>query len=135
MFYKVKDSDKARMFSTQVSTLFNYLNTDNSCRKVVIPDMGGMYIVELRNIVRCEANGSYTKFVLENGEEYISSRSLKQYEDIFNELRFLRVQRAHLINVDHVKRFLKDEGGHIVMSNGHQVELARRKRAEFLEML
>jgi two-component system, LytTR family, response regulator len=87
------------------------------------------------NIVRCEAEGSYTYFYINSGKKFMVSASLKHYEDLLPESDFIRVHHHHLINMNHVTRFLKQDGGYAIMSDGAQIEVSRRKKDNFLERL
>lgn len=60
---------------------------------------------------------------------------LKHYEDLFPENDFIRVHHHHLINMNHVVRYLKQDGGYVVMSDGTQIEISRRKKDHFLQRL
>ena len=67
-----------------------------------------------------------------NGTKILSSKTLKQYETLLEGTNFIRIHHAHLINTIHVKKYIKGEGGHVVMSDGTTVDVSKRKKTEFL---
>ena len=109
--------------------------TDDNFQKITLPTGNAFEIVNLKDIVRCEADTSYTIFYLSDKRKLMVSAGLKHYEDILPENDFIRVHHHHLINMNHVQRFLKVDGGYAVMSDGTQIEISRRKKESFLERL
>lgn len=103
--------------------------------KITLPTGNAYEIVNVKDIIRCEADGSYTSFFLENKKKMLVSASLKHYEDLLPENDFIRVHHHHLININHVVRYLKTDGGYAVMSDGTQIEISRRKKEAFLQRL
>ena len=98
-------------------------------------DGDGLVFINLTDIIRCDSDGNYTYFILNNGKKVMSSRTLGEYEEMFENENFFRVHRSHLVNLDHVKKYIKGEGGYVVLSDSSQVEVSRRKKNEFLERL
>jgi two-component system, LytTR family, response regulator len=92
-------------------------------------------IVSIKDIIRCEADGSYTTFHLSDTRKLIISVGLKHYEELLPEIDFIRVHHHHLINMNHVIRFLKEDGGYAIMSDGSKIEISRRKKEAFMERL
>ena len=93
------------------------------------------YVVELDQIIRCEADRNYTSFFLKNGKKILVSRSLKDYETLLTGHNFLRVQQSHLVNLDYVDRYDKGNGGAVVMKDGSEVPLSPAKRDVFFQIL
>jgi two-component system LytT family response regulator len=91
--------------------------------------------VNIPDIIRCEAEGSYTNFYMAGGKKIMVSASMKHYEDLLPENDFIRINHHHLINMNHVVRFLKVDGGYAIMSDGTQLEISRRKKDSFIERL
>ncbi|MBK6832991.1 MAG: response regulator transcription factor [Bacteroidetes bacterium] len=115
--------------------LQNLQQKNDNYSKITLPTGNAYEIVNIPDIIRCEAEGSYTNFYLNGNKKIMVSASLKHYEDLLPEKDFIRVHHHHLINMNHVIRFLKVDGGYAVMSDGTQVELSRRKKDAFLERL
>lgn len=115
--------------------LQNLKKADDNFNKITLPTGNAYEIVNVKDIIRCEAEGSYTNFFLVTGKKIMVSASLKHYEDLLPERDFIRVHHHHLINMGHVVRFLKVDGGYAVMSDGTQVEISRRKKETFLQRL
>ena len=63
------------------------------------------------------------------------TRVLKDFEDFLSESGFCRVHNSYLINIRHVKRYVRDDGGYVVLTDGHKVDISRRRKDEFLSML
>jgi two-component system LytT family response regulator len=103
--------------------------------KVAIPTGEGFIVIPIREIVYCHADSNYTKFYLTNDKCILSSYTLKQYDEMLTSLSFFRAHRSYLINLSHVKMYKRGEGGQIVMSNGHEIELSRTHKDEFLHVL
>lgn len=116
-------------------TLLSNVKSETKLKKVAIPDGDGLVFINLTDIIRCDSDGNYTYFVLNNGKKIMSSRTLGEYEEMFEGEHFFRVHRSHLVNLDHVKKYIKGEGGYVVLSDNSQVEVSRRKKIEFLEKL
>jgi two-component system, LytTR family, response regulator len=108
---------------------------DDHFQKITLPTGNAYEIVNIKDIIRCEADASYTHFFLVGGKKLMVSASLKHYEDLLPESDFIRVHHQHLINMSHVTRYLKQDGGYAVMSDGTQIEISRRKKDAFMERL
>lgn len=92
-------------------------------------------MVNVKDIIRCEADGSYTSFYLTDKRKLLISLGLKHYEELLADADFIRVHHHHLINMNHVVRYIKEDGGTAIMSDGSNIEISRRKKDTFLEKL
>ncbi len=113
----------------------NLKRTDDNYNKITLPTGNAYEIISIKDIIRCEADGSYTNFYLVGGKKLMVSASLKHYEDLLPENDFIRIHHHHLINMNHVVRFLKVDGGYAIMTDNTQLEISRRKKDAFLERL
>ena len=101
--------------------------------RLCLPTQKGFTIVKLEEIIYCEAQRSYTIFRLINNKSIIISKPLFDYDKLLADTIFLRVHKSFLINLMHVKEYMRGEGGTVVMSNGMEVEISRRKKEQFLD--
>lgn len=108
---------------------------DENFQKITLPTGNAYEIVNIKDIIRCEADGSYTNFYLNDKRKLMISAGLKHYEELLPESDFIRVHHHHLINMNHVVRFLKEDGGYAIMSDGSKIEISRRKKEAFMEKL
>ncbi len=113
----------------------NLKRADDNYSKITLPTGNAYEIVNIKDIIRCEADGSYTNFILIGGKKLMVSASMKHYEDLLPANDFIRIHHHHLININHVLRFLKVDGGYAIMSDNSQLEISRRKKDAFLERL
>jgi two-component system, LytTR family, response regulator len=130
------DKRKSRYSSENLHLLVQSLKKrEGGFTKISLPTGNAYEIVNLGDIIRCESDGHYTNFILTGNRKVFVSVGLKYYEDILPEETFIRVHHSHLININHVVRFLKSDGGYAVMSDNSQVEISRRKKDFFLQRL
>lgn len=133
---KVKDKKSTVSGVENLAFLLQNLKQKNdNFSKITLPTGNAYEIVNVPDIIRCEAEGSYTNFYLTGGKKVMVSASLKHYEDLLPENDFIRIHHHHLIHMNHVVRFLKVDGGYAIMSDGTQVEISRRKKDAFIERL
>lgn len=132
--YEEKSGQK-NMLDKKFKTLLNNLKPENKLKKVGIPDGDGLIFINLADIIRCDSDGNYTFFILTSGKKIVASRTLGEYEQLFADDNFFRIHRSHLINLQHVKKYLKGEGGYVIMSDNSQVEVSRRNKNDFLQKL
>ncbi len=121
---------KQRHFS--FDTLFENLRSGIPS-KLAIPTSSGMEYLNTREIIRIEADRSYSWFYMEDGTKFLVSRNLKEYQELLSDRNFFRTHNSHLINLEHVKKFIRHEGGYIEMSDGSTVPISRGKKDLFLE--
>lgn len=103
--------------------------------RLALPIKEGIFYMTVSEIVRIESDGGYSTFYATDGKKYVVSKNLKEYEDILPEKEFFRIHRSHLINIKKVKKYIKTDGNFIEMEDGSVVEISRRKKEEFLEMM
>ena len=123
------------MLDKKIQALLSNVKPENKLKKVGLPDGEGLIFINLSEIIRCDSDGNYTFFILTSGKKIIASRTLGEYEQMFADDNFFRVHRSHLVNLQHVKKYIKGEGGYVVMSDYSQVEVSRRNKIDFLERL
>ena len=107
----------------------------NQKRRLVLKTQESVHVIELDNIIRCEADRNYTSFYLTSGKKILVSKTLKDYETLLSGHNFLRVQQSHLINLDFVARYDKGNGGSVVMKDDSEVPLSPAKRDIFFKIL
>jgi two-component system LytT family response regulator len=100
--------------------------------KLAIPTSDGIEYLNTAEIIRIEADRSYSWFYLTERRKYLVSRNLKEYQELLQELNFFRPHNSHLINMIFVKKFIRQEGGYIEMTDGSNVPISRGKKDLFL---
>jgi two-component system LytT family response regulator len=124
---------KADDIDNRLRVLRDSLKSKNE--KIIIPSTDGLNIVKLGDIIRLEASDVYTLFYMTNGQRFVASKPLNNYEKILEDLPFSRVHSKHLINLMYVKRYVKGKGGSNLLEDNTEVEVSVRKKADFLEKL
>jgi two-component system LytT family response regulator len=122
-------------FSTQLNTLEENMQPGNKTnRKIILRTFDNIHLVKVQDINYCESEGSYTTIHLLNDKKIVVSNLLKEYDEMLNDCGFYRVHKSYLINMRHIQRFEKGEGGNVILENEVKVPVASRKREELLEM-
>ncbi|MCX6233138.1 MAG: LytTR family DNA-binding domain-containing protein [Bacteroidetes bacterium] len=122
-------------FHTQLNTLEeNLASQSNKNRKIILKTSDNIYLIRVQDISYIESDGSYAFVYLHNGNRILVSRNLKEFEELLIDHGFYRVHKSFLINLTHIARFEKGEGGYLILDNESKVPVASRKREELLEM-
>jgi len=100
--------------------------------KLCMPSLKGFQVVELNDILYAEAAGNYTNFYFFNQHTICTSKPIHEYEELLDDAGFVRIHKSYLINLLHVKEYLKGEGGSVILTNGKELEVSRRKKDVFI---
>lgn len=107
----------------------------NGKTKIALPIHHGILIVEIKFIIHCQSDNSYTTFHCENQEKIIVSKSIAEFEDILSGKNFLRIHKSHLINLNFVKEYIRGKGGQVRMSDNTMIDVSPKHKAELLDLL
>jgi two-component system, LytTR family, response regulator len=114
--------------------LTNYDNKPKTEKKLVLKTSENIFLVDIKDIIRCEADGGYTTFFLADGRKILVSKNLKEYEDILTEYNFFRPHHSHLVNLSYMLSFEKRDGGSIVMKDKSMVPVSTRRKDELMNI-
>lgn len=103
--------------------------------KFVIPTLEGYNLVDIADIVRCQADNNYVEVYMIDGRRVVMSKPLKYAQEILEGNGFFRAHQSHLINLQHVMKYVKTDRGHVVMRDKSIVYLSRGKKEGFVKML
>ena len=120
--------------NTNYSELLENLKTETPS-KLAIPTSDGMEYLKTSDIIRVEADRSYSWFFLNDKRKILVSKNLNNYQELLSDRHFFRPHNSHLINLDHVKKYIRHEGGIIEMDDGSQVPISRARRDLFLAQM
>jgi two-component system, LytTR family, response regulator len=114
----------------QIETFLHNIQQKSSSQKMklCIPSLKGFQVIEIQDIIYCEAHSNYTNFHFTNRPLICASTPIHEYETLLSDSNFVRVHKSCLVNLEHVKEYVRGEGGSVILSNGHQVEVSRRKK-------
>lgn len=110
----------------------NLKETSGENYKLALPTTDGLFFVKVSSIVYCEASSNYTEIVTDDGRKHIVSRTLKEYDEMLSEYNFYRIHNSYLINLNAVKKYVRGEGGSVVMITGQSLDVSKRKKEGFL---
>jgi two-component system LytT family response regulator len=112
-----------------------HLNANDPFNRIALPTNDGLRFVYTNEIVRCMSSNNYTHIFLKDGQKILISKTLKDIENVFSSHTFFRVHNSHLVNTTYIKKFIKSDVNMVVMTDGAEVEVSRRKKDELLKML
>ena len=119
-----------------VDLLHNHTNpVSQEVNRVAIPSMDGLDIIKVEKILYLEAEGNYTTIYIHEQEQLVSSKNIKEYEYVLPSYRFVRVHHKYLVNLDHIKKYLKGRGGSLIMSNGKHIDVSRNRKQDLMDAL
>jgi two-component system LytT family response regulator len=120
----------------QLQALFQKLHHPVAAfNKIALPTLEGLQMIPVQSIISCEANDNYTTLVLKGNKKLVVSCTLKVIEEMLEEHSFSRVHRSSLVNLNEIEKYVKGEGGYIVMSDGSTVDVSRTKKEALLKKL
>jgi two-component system LytT family response regulator len=134
----IKKVEKKVLFSTseRLEALIRNLKTETAENyKLAIPATEGLMFIKLKDILYCEATSNYTIFHLIDGRQYVVSKTLKEYEDLLTDYHFFRIHHSYLINLQEVKKYIRGEGGYVVLNNNVSLDVSKRKKEAFLHRI
>jgi two-component system LytT family response regulator len=126
---------KSKVSMEQLDMLMSHLKPDKpKSKRVALTATDHLIFVETEKIIYCESDSNYTIFFLTTGEKVMVSKTLKDVEEILEGFDFFRIHASYLINMKHVSKFTRGDGGYVVMSNNQHITVSRKKKDEFFEM-
>lgn len=121
------DTDK------RLKVLIENYGDNQSIKKLVISNQQGFQVSKLEDILRLEGDGNYTNFILTNNKKIMTSKNLGEYEELLNDFGFYRIHQSTIVNLRHVKSYIKGDGGEVIMADGKQLQVSRHRKASFLK--
>ena len=107
----------------------------NPISKIALPTIEGLQMIPIENIISCESDDNYTTLKLRNGKKLLVTRSLKDIEESLEQHSFIRVHRSYLVNLNEIEKYIKGDGGYLIMSDGSSIDVARNKKELLLKKL
>lgn len=104
-------------------------------QRIAIPTTEGLNMQPINDILYCEASSSYTIFHLSKGGKIVSAKTLKEYEELLEPHNFFRIHHSHMVNLNYVEKYIKGDGGFVLLSNGAEVAVSRSRKDVVLERL
>ena len=123
-----QSNEQFRMLMDQIQ------HKENNLHKIAIPTLDGFELIMVDQVVHCEANDNYTHFYLKNGNKITACRTLKEIEDQLEEFSsFLRIHHSFIVNLNEANKYVRGEGGYLIMNNGSTINVSRRRKALLLK--
>ena len=118
-----------------VEFLLEQMQDNKLSNRLFLPTLNGLEFIEKEAVIRCESDSNYTTVHLEDESKMVISKTLKEFEDLLPEKHFFRVHHSHIINLLAVQKYVRGDGGHLIMKNGNIVPVSRAKKQLLLEYL
>ena len=131
---KIKKHKEEHKELLHTKILVENIQAENKqAQKIVLPLLDGFEVIQVKDIIRCEAHDNFTDFILTSNRKVMICRTLKHYETMLEDYNFVRVHKSHLINVQHVTKYLKGKGGQLIMSDQSYVDVSPNKKEVLMQ--
>ncbi|MGV8945877.1 MAG: LytR/AlgR family response regulator transcription factor [Lutibacter sp.] len=130
---KIKKSKKSDLLENKLQLLLNNINENSD--KINISADGKVYLLDKDDVVMLKSDKSYTTIYLKSEQQILVSKTLKEVERKFQFPEFFRVHNSYLVNLNHVKEYLKGLGGELIMTNGLTASISRNRKIELFKRL
>lgn len=129
---RVEKKLSANMPERLEKMLRSFMTDLSNSYKLALPTLDGLVFVNIKDVLYCEAMSNYTVFHTNDGKKYTVARSLKEYEGLLAEHNFFRIHNSYLINLREVKKYVRGEGGYVILNNDVSLDVSKRRKEAFL---
>ncbi len=119
----------------QMQLFFQYQQLSAASGKIALPVINGLEFISVNDVIKIRGENVYSVFFLVDGKKIIVSLTLKETEAMLNKFGFFRVHKSYIVNLKYIVRYIKGEGGLVVMTDGSEVEVSRRNKSDFLKKI
>ena len=109
-------------------------NKNNKTQRIALSTGDGFVFANTADIMYCQSESNYTHVLLTTGEKYLLARPLKEFEDTLSSDDFYRIHNSYLVNLNQIKKFVRGDGGYVVMNDSTQITIARARREDFFAL-
>jgi two-component system LytT family response regulator len=118
-----------------LEVLLNNIKTSSqNNHRIALSAPEGLLFVNVSDIIYCESDGPYTKFILKQADKIVTSKHLKEYEDLLTGYDFFRIHKSYLVNLREIKKYIRGDGGQLIMSNGAALAVSKQRKENFLNI-
>jgi two-component system, LytTR family, response regulator len=117
------------------SLINNVAECSNPNKRLAVSTTESITLLNVNDIIRCESHRNYTFIFSEGDKKLIASKTLMEFEGVLQKFGFLRIHKSHLINVKYMSKYVKSEGGYVIMMNGAKLPVAVRKKEYLFRQL
>ena len=120
----------------QLSILLQKLNGSSAhTQKIALSTVEGLQMIPVVSIIRCASDSNYTNFFIKQQKKIVVAKTLKEIEELLIDYSFLRVHHSHLVNINEIEKYIKGEGGYLIMSDGSSVDVSRSRKELLMQKL
>jgi len=130
---KVRDYIQKENLNLKLNILLS--NREKEKKQIVLKTTDSLNVVNIQEIIRCEADGNYTCFHFTTGKKLLVSKTLKDFDELLSDFGFFRVHNAHLINLHYLERCDRAKGGLAFMKDNSSVPVALSRKQQLLEVI
>lgn len=134
-FERYKNKAEQILNAQKIDNLLHNINPENKRKRIGLSDKNGIAFYEIDSIIYCKSENVYTTFYFSNHPPVVTSKPIKEYEREFSSFHFYRIHNSYLINLHKVKKYLRGDGGQVIMCDDTTLDVARQKKEGFLEKL
>ena len=110
-------------------------NKGNKITRVAVPTSEGFELIPAEEIIYCEADDNYTHLFLRNKRKIIACRTLKEVEEQLADFAsFIRVHHSYMVNLNEVNKYVRGEGGYLIMSDNTTVNVSRSRKDALMRL-
>lgn len=124
-----------RNVEIQVENLLDQVNQNNVNKKIILRTQESIFLIDIQDIMYCESDNSYTTFYLVDGRKIVVSKGIKEYEQMLSVYHFFRSHQRYLVNLNHMIRFDKADGGAIILRSEDSIPVSTRRKQALLDVL
>ena len=116
------------------AVLNNIKSDSQNNHRIALSTLEGLLFVSVGDIIYCESSGPYTKFIFKQADKIVTSTQLKEYEDLLSGYDFFRINKSYLVNLREIKKYIREEGGQLIMSNDAALSVSKQRKEGFLNI-
>jgi two-component system LytT family response regulator len=131
---KAEEKKNQPLASSQLDLLIEHLQKKQP-KLLTIPTSDGLQFINIDNIVYLEASDNYSNIYLSTNQKFLVSRTLKDFEELLPADIFIRIHHSTIVNKFYVDKYIRGEGGQVVMRNGNVLDVSKRKKSDFLQAI
>lgn len=132
---KIQVNKSENSLGKELYTIIERIKPQNNFNKITLALSGKTMYVEPHEILYCKSDGNYTEVFFTNNEKELISKKIKDIELMINNSLFFRIHNSYLVNINHIREFVKSDGQYIILDDSTNLPVSRSKRKELQEKL